>query len=153
MFESVFFSFLCCVASFSLTLCSSVPQVNNATARVMTNKKMVSPYPNGEALSTLPYGNSTLAHINNELWPILQCQADMGCLRYSTQPNCSLQIMYCKVSSKPPPCSVLILVFQKSLRNAFKLLQLWCFQPHYYSTSYKWKEKIFKWNVSISVDL
>lgn len=33
------------------------PQVNNATARVMTNKKMVSPYPNGEALSTLPYGN------------------------------------------------------------------------------------------------
>uniref|UniRef100_A0A3Q3NQJ3 Fox-1 C-terminal domain-containing protein n=1 Tax=Labrus bergylta TaxID=56723 RepID=A0A3Q3NQJ3_9LABR len=26
------------------------PQVNNATARVMTNKKMVSPYPNGEAL-------------------------------------------------------------------------------------------------------
>ncbi|KAM9473216.1 RNA binding protein fox-1 homolog 2-like isoform 4-T4 [Salvelinus alpinus] len=31
-------------------------EVNNATARVMTNKKMVSPYPNGEALSTLPYG-------------------------------------------------------------------------------------------------
>ncbi|TNN47771.1 RNA binding protein fox-1 2 [Liparis tanakae] len=30
-------------------------EVNNATARVMTNKKMVSPYPNGEALSTLPY--------------------------------------------------------------------------------------------------
>ncbi|KAM3864275.1 RNA binding protein fox-1 homolog 2-like [Diretmus argenteus] len=33
-------------------------EVNNATARVMTNKKMVSPYPNGEALSTLPYGNN-----------------------------------------------------------------------------------------------
>ncbi|CAL8283719.1 unnamed protein product [Boreogadus saida] len=31
-------------------------EVNNATARVMTNKKTVSPYPNGEALSTLPYG-------------------------------------------------------------------------------------------------
>ncbi|XP_032442331.1 RNA binding protein fox-1 homolog 2-like isoform X3 [Xiphophorus hellerii] len=31
-------------------------EVNNATARVMTNKKIVSPYPNGEALSTLPYG-------------------------------------------------------------------------------------------------
>ncbi|XP_055366782.1 RNA binding protein fox-1 homolog 2-like isoform X7 [Betta splendens] len=31
-------------------------EVNNATARVMTNKKLVSPYPNGEALSTLPYG-------------------------------------------------------------------------------------------------
>nr|XP_020480577.1 RNA binding protein fox-1 homolog 2-like isoform X2 [Monopterus albus] len=31
-------------------------EVNNATARVMTNKKMVSPYPNGEALTTLPYG-------------------------------------------------------------------------------------------------
>uniref|UniRef100_A0A8C5CA17 RNA binding protein fox-1 homolog 2 n=1 Tax=Gadus morhua TaxID=8049 RepID=A0A8C5CA17_GADMO len=31
-------------------------KVNNATARVMTNKKTVSPYPNGEALSTLPYG-------------------------------------------------------------------------------------------------
>lgn len=34
------------------------PQVNNATARVMTNKKIVSPYPNGEALSALPYGNN-----------------------------------------------------------------------------------------------
>ncbi|XP_066553831.1 RNA binding protein fox-1 homolog 2 isoform X2 [Amia ocellicauda] len=31
-------------------------QVNNATARVMTNKKLVSPYSNGEALSSLPYG-------------------------------------------------------------------------------------------------
>uniref|UniRef100_A0A3B3RXB2 RNA binding protein fox-1 homolog 2 n=1 Tax=Paramormyrops kingsleyae TaxID=1676925 RepID=A0A3B3RXB2_9TELE len=30
-------------------------KVNNATARVMTNKKMVSPYPNGEALTSLPY--------------------------------------------------------------------------------------------------
>ncbi|XP_029692016.1 RNA binding protein fox-1 homolog 2-like [Takifugu rubripes] len=30
-------------------------EVNNATARVMTNKKMVSPFPNGDALSTLPY--------------------------------------------------------------------------------------------------
>ncbi|XP_023685727.2 RNA binding protein fox-1 homolog 2-like [Paramormyrops kingsleyae] len=30
-------------------------EVNNATARVMTNKKMVSPYPNGEALTSLPY--------------------------------------------------------------------------------------------------
>ncbi|XP_010792651.1 RNA binding protein fox-1 homolog 1-like [Notothenia coriiceps] len=34
-------------------------EVNNATARVMTNKKMVSPFPNGEAaLSALPYGNA-----------------------------------------------------------------------------------------------
>ncbi|XP_066563483.1 RNA binding protein fox-1 homolog 2 isoform X2 [Amia ocellicauda] len=31
-------------------------EVNNATARVMTNKKLVSPYSNGEALSSLPYG-------------------------------------------------------------------------------------------------
>lgn len=31
-------------------------QVNNATARVMTNKKVVSPYPNGETLASLPYG-------------------------------------------------------------------------------------------------
>ncbi|XP_063080000.1 RNA binding protein fox-1 homolog 2-like isoform X2 [Engraulis encrasicolus] len=30
-------------------------EVNNATARVMTNKKVVTPYPNGEALATLPY--------------------------------------------------------------------------------------------------
>ncbi|XP_051568162.1 RNA binding protein fox-1 homolog 2-like isoform X1 [Myxocyprinus asiaticus] len=30
-------------------------EVNNATARVMTNKKLVSPYANGEGLSTLPY--------------------------------------------------------------------------------------------------
>uniref|UniRef100_A0A8C7QN89 RNA binding protein fox-1 homolog 2 n=1 Tax=Oncorhynchus mykiss TaxID=8022 RepID=A0A8C7QN89_ONCMY len=32
-------------------------EVNNATARVMTNKKMVTPYSNGgEGLATLPYG-------------------------------------------------------------------------------------------------
>ncbi|KPP67207.1 hypothetical protein Z043_114224 [Scleropages formosus] len=31
-------------------------EVNNATARVMTNKKLVSPYPNGETLTALPYG-------------------------------------------------------------------------------------------------
>ncbi|XP_069053262.1 RNA binding protein fox-1 homolog 2 isoform X2 [Lepisosteus oculatus] len=31
-------------------------EVNNATARVMTNKKLVSPYANGEGLSSLPYG-------------------------------------------------------------------------------------------------
>lgn len=38
-------------------LCLSVGgQVNNATARVMTNKKLVSPYANGEGLSALPYG-------------------------------------------------------------------------------------------------
>ncbi|XP_066519703.1 RNA binding protein fox-1 homolog 2 isoform X3 [Hoplias malabaricus] len=30
-------------------------EVNNATARVMTNKKLVSPYANGEALNALPY--------------------------------------------------------------------------------------------------
>ncbi|XP_017337293.1 RNA binding protein fox-1 homolog 2 isoform X1 [Ictalurus punctatus] len=37
-------------------LCLSVGgQVNNATARVMTNKKLVSPYANGEGLSALPY--------------------------------------------------------------------------------------------------
>uniref|UniRef100_A0A672IY53 Fox-1 C-terminal domain-containing protein n=1 Tax=Salarias fasciatus TaxID=181472 RepID=A0A672IY53_SALFA len=49
----------CCVcASDGLLL---HPQVNNATARVMTNKKMVSPYPNGEALSTLPYAGWKLS--------------------------------------------------------------------------------------------
>uniref|UniRef100_A0A3Q3W3F8 RNA binding protein fox-1 homolog 2 n=1 Tax=Mola mola TaxID=94237 RepID=A0A3Q3W3F8_MOLML len=31
-------------------------EVNNATARVMTNKKMTTPYANGEGLATLPYG-------------------------------------------------------------------------------------------------
>ncbi|KAM9843005.1 RNA binding protein fox-1 homolog 2-like [Aulostomus maculatus] len=36
-------------------------EVNNATARVMTNKKMVSPYPNGETLSTLPYAGWKLS--------------------------------------------------------------------------------------------
>ncbi|XP_075900419.1 RNA binding protein fox-1 homolog 2 isoform X2 [Nelusetta ayraudi] len=30
-------------------------EVNNATARVMTNKKMTTPYANGEGLATLPY--------------------------------------------------------------------------------------------------
>ncbi|XP_007231394.2 RNA binding protein fox-1 homolog 2 isoform X1 [Astyanax mexicanus] len=30
-------------------------EVNNATARVMTNKKLVSPYANGEGLNALPY--------------------------------------------------------------------------------------------------
>ncbi|XP_010768898.1 RNA binding protein fox-1 homolog 2-like [Notothenia coriiceps] len=33
-------------------------EVNNATARVMTNKKMATPYSNGEGLATLPYGNA-----------------------------------------------------------------------------------------------
>lgn len=33
-------------------------KVNNATARVMTNKKMTAPYANGEGLATLPYGNA-----------------------------------------------------------------------------------------------
>ncbi|KAM6956953.1 RNA binding protein fox-1 homolog 2-like isoform 2-T2 [Aplochiton taeniatus] len=36
-------------------------EVNNATARVMTNKKVVSPYPNGEALTTLPYAGWKLS--------------------------------------------------------------------------------------------
>ncbi|XP_072319441.1 RNA binding protein fox-1 homolog 2 isoform X2 [Eucyclogobius newberryi] len=31
-------------------------EVNNATARVMTNKKMTAPYANGEGLAALPYG-------------------------------------------------------------------------------------------------
>lgn len=61
---------LCLVCTVCVEACVCVsdrlllrPQVNNATARVMTNKKMVSPYPNGEALSTLPYGNNrTAAH-------------------------------------------------------------------------------------------
>ncbi|XP_029907026.1 RNA binding protein fox-1 homolog 2 isoform X6 [Myripristis murdjan] len=33
-------------------------EVNNATARVMTNKKMTTPYSNGEGLAALPYGNA-----------------------------------------------------------------------------------------------
>ncbi|XP_031419459.1 RNA binding protein fox-1 homolog 2 isoform X3 [Clupea harengus] len=36
-------------------------EVNNATARVMTNKKLVSPYANGEALTTLPYAGWKLS--------------------------------------------------------------------------------------------
>lgn len=35
-------------------------KVNNATARVMTNKKMTTPYANGEGLAALPYGNTPL---------------------------------------------------------------------------------------------
>ncbi|XP_066530619.1 RNA binding protein fox-1 homolog 2-like isoform X1 [Hoplias malabaricus] len=38
-------------------------EVNNATARVMTNKKIVTPYPNGEALSTLPYAGWKLSPV------------------------------------------------------------------------------------------
>lgn len=34
-------------------------QVNNATARVMTNKKMTTPYSNGEGIAALPYGNKS----------------------------------------------------------------------------------------------
>lgn len=33
-------------------------KVNNATARVMTNKKMTTPYANGEGLAALPYGKT-----------------------------------------------------------------------------------------------
>ncbi|XP_030208707.1 RNA binding protein fox-1 homolog 2 isoform X2 [Gadus morhua] len=33
-------------------------EVNNATARVMTNKKISTPYSNGEGLATIPYGNA-----------------------------------------------------------------------------------------------
>ncbi|XP_051985829.1 RNA binding protein fox-1 homolog 2 isoform X1 [Xyrauchen texanus] len=36
-------------------------EVNNATARVMTNKKLVSPYANGEGLTTLPYAGWKLS--------------------------------------------------------------------------------------------
>ncbi|XP_065098961.2 RNA binding protein fox-1 homolog 2 isoform X1 [Paramisgurnus dabryanus] len=36
-------------------------EVNNATARVMTNKKLVSPYANGDGLSTLPYAGWKLS--------------------------------------------------------------------------------------------
>ncbi|XP_060774834.1 RNA binding protein fox-1 homolog 2 isoform X2 [Neoarius graeffei] len=36
-------------------------EVNNATARVMTNKKLVSPYANGEGLSALPYAGWKLS--------------------------------------------------------------------------------------------
>ncbi|XP_056135510.1 RNA binding protein fox-1 homolog 2-like isoform X2 [Lampris incognitus] len=35
-------------------------EVNNATARVMTNKKVTTPYSNGEGLAALPYGNALL---------------------------------------------------------------------------------------------
>ncbi|XP_063052130.1 RNA binding protein fox-1 homolog 2 isoform X2 [Engraulis encrasicolus] len=38
-------------------------EVNNATARVMTNKKMVSPYTNGDALTTLPYAGWKLSPV------------------------------------------------------------------------------------------
>ncbi|XP_068447908.1 RNA binding protein fox-1 homolog 2 isoform X3 [Clinocottus analis] len=36
-------------------------EVNNATARVMTNKKMTTPYSNGEGLATLPYAGWKLS--------------------------------------------------------------------------------------------
>ncbi|XP_074486380.1 RNA binding protein fox-1 homolog 2 isoform X6 [Sebastes fasciatus] len=44
-------------------------EVNNATARVMTNKKMTTPYSNGEGLATLPYGN---AYAGWKLSPMVQ---------------------------------------------------------------------------------
>ncbi|KTF71956.1 hypothetical protein cypCar_00043442, partial [Cyprinus carpio] len=43
-------------------------QVNNATARVMTNKKMVSPYANGEGLSTLPYAGWKLSPMMSAMY-------------------------------------------------------------------------------------
>ncbi|XP_068435693.1 RNA binding protein fox-1 homolog 2-like isoform X4 [Clinocottus analis] len=46
-------------------------EVNNATARVMTNKKMVSPYPNGEALSTLPYAAGWKLSPMNPMSPMM----------------------------------------------------------------------------------
>lgn len=42
-------------------------QVNNATARVMTNKKMTTPYSNGEGLAALPYGNA-FCTVGPERW-------------------------------------------------------------------------------------
>ncbi|XP_035381628.1 RNA binding protein fox-1 homolog 2-like [Electrophorus electricus] len=38
-------------------------EVNNATARVMTNKKLVSPYPNGDTLNPLPYAGWKLSPV------------------------------------------------------------------------------------------
>lgn len=43
-------------------------EVNNATARVMTNKKMVSPYANGEGLSTLPYAGWKLSPMMSAMY-------------------------------------------------------------------------------------
>ncbi|XP_016326855.1 RNA binding protein fox-1 homolog 2-like isoform X3 [Sinocyclocheilus anshuiensis] len=43
-------------------------EVNNATARVMTNKKMVSPYTNGEGLSTLPYAGWKLSPMMSAMY-------------------------------------------------------------------------------------
>lgn len=48
--------FTCCFGILRVFFFSGV-KVNNATARVMTNKKMTTPYANGEGLATLPYGN------------------------------------------------------------------------------------------------
>lgn len=56
---------------------SVIEQVNNATARVMTNKKLVSPYANGEGLSTLPYGKKSLSDCRIAFYFSLQSQ---GCL-------------------------------------------------------------------------
>ncbi|XP_052454988.1 RNA binding protein fox-1 homolog 2 isoform X3 [Carassius gibelio] len=43
-------------------------EVNNATARVMTNKKMVSPYANGEGLSALPYAGWKLSPMMSAMY-------------------------------------------------------------------------------------
>ncbi|XP_026111943.1 RNA binding protein fox-1 homolog 2-like isoform X3 [Carassius auratus] len=43
-------------------------EVNNATARVMTNKKMVSPYANGEGLSSLPYAGWKLSPMMSAMY-------------------------------------------------------------------------------------
>ncbi|CAG5941402.1 unnamed protein product [Menidia menidia] len=40
---------------------TAVRKVNNATARVMTNKKMTTPYSNGEGLAALPYAGWKLS--------------------------------------------------------------------------------------------
>ncbi|XP_056315268.1 RNA binding protein fox-1 homolog 2 isoform X2 [Danio aesculapii] len=43
-------------------------EVNNATARVMTNKKMVSPYANGDSLGALPYAGWKLSPMMSAMY-------------------------------------------------------------------------------------
>ncbi|XP_029945607.1 RNA binding protein fox-1 homolog 2-like isoform X4 [Salarias fasciatus] len=64
-------------------------EVNNATARVMTNKKMVSPYPNGEALSTLPYAGWKLSPMVGAVYGPELYAGELASTRLSTSTECT----------------------------------------------------------------
>ncbi|CAL8271408.1 unnamed protein product [Lota lota] len=85
-------------------------EVNNATARVMTNKKTVSPYPNGEALSTLPYAAGWKlspmmgAMYGPEIYAgtLARLSADLTRQSFLSSPSCSLYHSVLTFDPSPP---------------------------------------------------